>query len=408
MRFPFYIARRYILSKKSHQAINIISGVSIVGVAVSTAALVCILSVFNGFQELIADLFTAIDPQLKVVPAEGKYVDASHPKLLELKGDKDVAVFTEVIEDNALAMLYNRQAMVTVKGVDDTYTEQADLKKILRGNGEFVLHADVLDYGVFGMGVLNGRFGVGTYFDTPVQVYAPRKGERISLTDPMESFNQDELFCPRVGFEVMQSKYDHNYVITSLRFARRLFEKEGMVTAIELRLKDEADAEDAEARIEKMLGEEFVVHNRYEQQESTFKIMKTEKLVSFIFLTFVLIIASVNIISSLSMLIIEKKDDVNTLRSMGATNSQIASIFMFEGRLISLIGAIAGIAFGLMLCLLQQEFGLISFGSGDGSHIINAYPVAVRMTDMLLVFATVVAVSFVSVWIPVMRMNRKV
>ena len=304
MGFPFYIARRYILSKKSHQAINIISGVSIVGVAVSTAALVCILSVFNGFQELIADLFTAIDPQLKVVPAEGKYVDASHPKLLELKGDKDVAVFTEVIEDNAMAMLYNRQAMVTVKGVDDNYTEQADLKKILRGNGEFMLHADVLDYGVFGMGVLNGRFGVGTYFDSPVQVFAPRKGIHIDLNDPMESFNQDELFCPRVGFEVMQSKYDHNYVITSLRFARRLFEKEGMVTAVELRLKDKADAEEAEARIEEMLGEEFIVNNRYEQQESTFKIMKTEKLVSFIFLTFVLIIASINIISSLSMLII--------------------------------------------------------------------------------------------------------
>ena len=407
MGFPFYIARRYILSKKSHQAINIISGVSIVGVAVSTAALVCILSVFNGFQELIADLFTAIDPQLKVVPAEGKYVDASHPKLLELKGDKDVAVFTEVIEDNAMAMLYNRQAMVTVKGVDDNYTEQADLKKILRGNGEFMLHADVLDYGVFGMGVLNGRFGVGTYFDSPVQVFAPRKGIHIDLNDPMESFNQDELFCPRVGFEVMQSKYDHNYVITSLRFARRLFEKEGMVTAVELRLKDKADAEEAEARIEEMLGEEFIVNNRYEQQESTFKIMKTEKLVSFIFLTFVLIIASINIISSLSMLIIEKKDDVKTLRSMGATNSQIASIFMLEGRLISLIGAIVGIAFGLLLCLLQQELGVISFGSGDGSHIIDAYPVAVKLTDMLLVFATVAAVSFASVWIPVKRMSHK-
>lgn len=405
MGFPFYIARRYILSKKSHQAINIISGISVVGVAISTAALVCILSVFNGFQGLIADLFTAIDPQLKVVPAAGKYVEASHPKLIALKGDKDVAVYTEVVEDNAMAMLYNRQAMVTLKGVEDNYAELVDVEKILQGGGSFTLHDDVLDYGVFGIGVLNGRFGVGTFFDSPVQIYAPRKGERIDLNDPLECFNQGELFCPRAAFEVMQSKYDYNYVITSLRFARSLFEKEGMVTAVELRLKDGADVDEAERRIEEKLGTEFVVQNRYEQQETTFRIMEMEKLISYIFLSFVLIVASVNIISSLSMLIIDKKGDIVTLRGMGATDSQIASIFMAEGRMISLIGALVGIAVGVTLCLLQQYFGFISFGSG-GSHIIDAYPVEVKLTDILLTFVTVVVVSFVSVWYPVKRLSR--
>lgn len=406
MGFPFYIARRYILSKKSHQAINIISGISVVGVAISTAALVCILSVFNGFQGLIADLFTAIDPQLKVVPATGKYVEASHPKLLELKGDEDVAVYTEVVEDNAMAMLYNRQAVVTLKGVEDNYSELVDVEKILRGGGSFILHDDVLDYGVFGVGVLNGRFGVGTFFDSPVEIYAPREGEHIDLNDPLESFNQGELFCPRVGFEVLQSKYDYNYVITSLRFARSLFEKEGMVTAVELRLKDGTDVDDAEHRMEEKLGAEFIVQNRYEQQETTFRIMEMEKLISYIFLSFVLIVASVNIISSLSMLIIDKKDDIATLRSMGATDSQIAGIFMAEGRMISLFGALVGITIGVALCLLQQQFGFISFGSGSGSHIIDAYPVEVKLTDILLTFVTVLVVSFVSVWYPVKRLSR--
>ena len=374
--------------------------------AISTAALVCILSVFNGFQGLIADLFTAIDPQLKVVPATGKYVEASHPKLLELKGDEDVAVYTEVVEDNAMAMLYNRQAVITLKGVDDNYTELVDVEKILQGGGSFILHDDVLDYGVFGVGVLNGRFGVGAFFDSPVQIYAPRKGEHIDLNDPLESFNQGELFCPRAAFEVMQSKYDYNYAITSLRFARSLFEKEGMVTAVELRLKEGADLDDAERRMEEMLGSEFIVQNRYEQQETTFRIMEMEKLISYIFLSFVLIVASVNIISSLSMLIIDKKDDIATLRSMGATDSQIAGIFMAEGRMISLFGALVGITIGVALCLLQQQFGFISFGSGSGSHIIDAYPVEVKLTDILLTFVTVLVVSFVSVWYPVKRLSR--
>ncbi len=407
MGFSFYIAGRYILSKKSHHAINIISGISVSGVAIATAALVCILSVFNGFQGMIADLFTAIDPQLKVMPAEGKYMDSSHPSLLELKAGADIEVVTEVIEDNAMAMLNNRQAMVTVKGVDSNFVKMVDVKRIVSGSGEFGLCYDEVDYGVFGVGVLQGRFGVGTDWDTPITVYAPKKGERISMTVPEESFNSGELYCPQVGLEVSQAKYDANYVITSLRFAQRLFDKEGQITALELKLRDGVDAEKAEERIERLLGEGFVVKNRYEQQEDTFRIMEVEKLISYIFLTFILVVACFNIISSLSMLIIDKKDDVVTLRNLGANDSQIERIFLTEGWLISIIGAVAGIVLGVTLCFLQQELGLIKFGSVEGAHIISHYPVRLEWQDILLTFVTVIAVGFLAVWYPVRRQVRR-
>lgn len=407
MPFPFYIARRYLLSKKSHNVINIISGISLCGVAIATAALICILSVFNGFQSMLADLFTVIDPQLKVVPAEGKYIRSDHPKLLELEQDKDIAVFTRVIEDNALAMLNNRQAMVTVKGVDDNFNKLVDIDKALYGDGSFMLRADVIDYGIFGIGILQGQFGVGTDYENPVQIFAPKKGERIDLNDPESGFNKDELYSPRVGLEVKQSKYDSNVVITSLRFAQKLFEKNGEVTAIELKVKDGVSIEKVEERLESLLGSEFAVKNRYEQQEDTFKIMKIEKLISYLFLTFILVVACFNIISSISMLLIDKKDDIITLRNMGASKSQIVSIFMTEGKLISLIGALAGIALGVTLCLLQQQFGFIKFGASEGDHIISTYPVELQLFDIVLTFVTVIVVGYISVWFPVKHFSKK-
>jgi lipoprotein-releasing system permease protein len=407
MGFPFYIARRYIFSKKSHHAINVISGISVCGVAIATTALVCILSVFNGFQDMISGLFTAFDPQIKVVPAEGKYMDASHPKLIELGKNEDIAVYTNVVEDNAMAMLYNRQAVVTVKGVDDNYRELVDVESILCGDGEYVLNYDILDFGIFGIGVLHNHFGVDIWYDTPVKMYAPRKGERIDLNDPLESFNEGELFCPNVSFESKQGKYDSNYVITSLDFAQKLFEKEGRVTSVELKIAEGVDIDDAEEKIQAQLGDDFIVKNRYEQQEDTFRIMEIEKLISYIFLTFVLVVASFNIISSLSMLIIDKKQDIKTLRNLGASDSQIATIFMIEGRMISLIGAVIGIVLGLSLCLLQQYFGFVKLGSSSESYIIEAYPVKVEILDILVTFVTVLVIGFISVWYPVKRLSKR-
>lgn len=406
MSFPIYIASRYLLSKKSHHAINIISGVSVCGVAIATAALVCILSVFNGFQDMVADLFTAFDPELKVVPAKGKFVPADADGLDKLKACKDVKVYSETLEDHALLMINNRQTMVTIKGVQDNFRQLADIDDLLIGSGTFDLGVDVLDYGILGANLLL-QLGLPTDFSTPIQVYAPRKGERISMTDPTESLNHDELYSPGVGFMVKQKKYDSNYVITNIAFARRLFEKQGYVSAIELRLNDGADISAAKKKMQAMLGENFKVLDRYEQQADTFKIMQVEKLISYIFLTFILMIACFNIIGSLSMLIIDKRQDAATLRSLGANDKQISDIFMMEGRMICLAGAVLGIVIGLALCLLQQQCGLVRFGSSAGSYIIDAYPVSVHALDVVIVFATVVVVGFLSVWYPVRRLSKK-
>ena len=406
MNFPFHIATRYLLSKKSHHAINIISGVSVCGVAIATAALVCILSVFNGFQDMVAGLFTSFDPQLKVVPTEGKFMKADKKEIQALRNDPDVAVLSETLEDHALLMINNRQVMATIKGVEDSFEELTGINRILIGDGVFELHVDVIDYGILGANLLL-QLGLATDFSDPIQVYAPRKGERIDLNDPRQSLNQEELFSPGVGFMVKQNKYDSQYVITNLAFARRLFERPDQVSAIEMRLQPNADVKRVKARIQNQLGNRYQVLDRYEQQEDTFKIMQIEKLISYIFLTFILLIACFNIVGSLSMLIIDKKQDAITLRNLGANQYQIRSIFMMEGRMICLIGALIGITLGLLLCWLQQEFGLIRFGNSEGSYIIDAYPVSVHPTDILIILLTVVAVGFLSVWYPVRYLTKK-
>ena len=234
MNVSFYIARRYLFSKKSHHAINIISGVSVCGVAIATAALVCILSVFNGFQDMVAGLFTAFDPELKVVPKEGKFMKANTKELSLLRQDADVAVLTETLEDHALLMINNRQVMATVKGVEDSFEDLTGINNILIGDGVFELHADVIDYGILGSNLLM-QLGLPADFVSPLQVYAPRKGERMNLTDPRESLNQEELYSPKVGFMVKQNKYDSKYVITNIGFARRLFDRPDEVSAVEMR-----------------------------------------------------------------------------------------------------------------------------------------------------------------------------
>lgn len=404
--FSFYIARRYLLTKRSHHAINIISGIAITGVAVATAALVCILSVFNGFQDMVSDLFTAFDPELKIVPAEGKFMKADSPEFRELRKNPNIITYSEALEDNALLTANNRQVMATIKGVDDNFEDMIDFKRIKYGDGVYELHADVLEYGILGINLL-GSLGLGTDFSTPIQVYAPRGGEHIDLNDPSESFNMDELYSPHVGFSVKQTKYDAHYVLTSLRFTRNLFERKGMVSSIELQTKAGADIDKVKKEIQKQLGDKYKVLNRYEQQEDTFKIMQIEKLMSYIFLVLILVIACFNIIGSLSMLIIEKKSDAVTLRSLGASDRQIADIFMVEGRLIALMGAVLGIVIGVVLCYIQQKYGVIRFGHSAGSYIIDAYPVNIHIMDIIIIFITVVIVGFISVWYPVRHLSKK-
>ena len=400
MNFEFYVARRYLFSKKSTNVINIISAISVIGVAVATMALVVTLSVFNGFSDLVASFFTAFDPQLKVQPVEGKTAPADDPVLTELRSLPQVAVATECVEDQALVTYRGTQAMVTIKGVEDNFEQLTHIRSILQGDGTFELHAADLQYGIPGIR-LAYQMGLGYTYTEPLHVYAPRREGQLDLTDPADGFVEDELYSPGVVFEVMQGKYDKGYVLTSIGFARRIFDQQGMLSSLELRLKPGSDFEAVKAEMRRICGDRYTVHDRYEQQDDTFRIMKIEKLIAYIFLTFILVVACFNIIGSLSMLIIDKRDDAVTLRNLGATDRQISRIFIYEGRLIVVIGAVIGIAVGLLLCWLQHQFGIITMGRSEGAFVISAYPVSVHPWDVVLVFATVIAVGFIAVWYPV-------
>lgn len=406
MNYRLFIARRYLFSRKSHHAINIISGISVAGVAIATMAMVCTLSVFNGFRDLVAGLFTAFDPQLRVTLTEGSSVSQDDEALQRLRKHPDVKVYTPVMEGQALVVQDRRQQVVTVMGVADNFTEQASINNILYGDGSFCLHADVLEYGVLGLR-LAARLGLPANFPDPLKVYAPKRGERVNMANPLSSFNHDELQSPGVVFNVQQSRYDDNYIITSLGFAQRLFDQRGRITSVELRLRDGVSLSSAKRELRQLLGARFQVQDRFEQQADVFRIMRIEKLISFVFLTFILLIACFNIIGSLSMLMIDKRQDVRTLRSLGATDGQVCDIFMLEGRMISLAGAAVGLLLGLALCWLQQEFGLISMGSSAGSFIVEAYPVSVHVGDLVIVFLTVLVVGWAAVWWPVRYLSRR-
>lgn len=406
MNFPFYIARRYLFSKKKHNAINIISAVSVCGVALATMALVCTLSVFNGFQDTVADLFTEFDPELKVTVSEGKVFDAQSERIQALRAMPEIAVFSETLEENAMVQYKDRQTMVVLKGVPDNFRQLTKIDSILYGTGEFILHDSIVDYGVMGVELVS-TLGTGIQFVDPLQVYVPRRNAKVNMANPSASFNMEYLFSPGCVFAVNQKKYDSQYILVPLDFVRTLLDYTTEASAIELKLKPGADVNAVKAKIEKKLGDGFEVRNRYEQQEDVFKIMEIEKLVSYLFLTFILVIACFNVIGSLSMLILDKKEDVLTLRNLGADDRIISRIFLFEGRMISFCGAVIGIVLGLLLCYLQKIYGLITLGSSGNSFVIDAYPVSVHLWDVVLVFVTVFAIGFLSVWYPVRYLNKR-
>ena len=407
MNFPFYIARRYLFSKKSTHAINVISGISVVGVAVATMALVVTLSVFNGFHDLVASFFTQMDPQLKVTPVKGKTAPADDPILTEIRQMPEVVVATECLEEQALAVYGDRQMMVKIKGVEDNFNQLTHIQEILEGDGDFELHAADLNYGIPGLGVAY-QLGLGYTYDHPLKVFAPRREGQLNMANPTEGFVVDELYSPGVIFCMKQGKYDKNYILTSLAFTRHLFDLEGRLSSLELRLKSGSDFDRVKEQMVKIAGDKYNVFDRYEQQDDTFRIMKVEKLIAYVFLTFILVIACFNIIGSLSMLIIDKKEDVVTLRNLGATDHQITRIFLFEGRLISAIGAVLGVLIGLLLCWLQQQYGIVRLGSSEGSFVVDAYPVSVHPWDIVLIFFTVMAVGFLSVWYPVRYFSKRI
>ncbi len=405
MNFPFFIARRYVFSKKSTNAINVISAISVVGVAVGTMALVIVLSVFNGFHDLVASFFTNFDPQIELVPTQGKTAPADDPVLDQIRKMPEVSVHTDVLEDQGLAVYGDRQQMVTVMGVDDNFTQLTNISDILYGDGEFTLQAANLFYAIPGIRLAQDM-GLGARFDGYLKLYAPvRRGQITDLEDPSDGFVVDSLISPGVVFAVNQAKYDRDHIICSIGFARRLFDQDGMLSSLQIRLKPGSDLAAVKKQMREIVGSKYRVLDRFEQQSDTFNIMQIEKVLAYVFLTFILMVACFNIISSLSMLIIDKKADAATLRNLGATDRQIRSIFLFEGRIISAIGAVVGILLGLLLCWLQQEFGLVHMGDSAGSFVVNAYPVSVHYDDVAIVFVTVLLIGWVAAWIPTRKLK---
>ena len=406
MNFPFFIARRYLFSKKSTAAINIISLISMVGVAVATMALVIVLSVFNGFHDLVASLFTNFDPQIEIVPTKGKTMPADAPALEKIKRLPQIAVATACVQDMALAVYGDKQAMVTVKGVEDNFAELTNIERILYGDGSFELHAGNLQYGIPGIRLAQ-TLGVGTRWDGFLKIYAPIKEGQMDMANPAASFVADSLLSPNVIFIVNQTKYDKDHLITSIDFARSLFGEQGMMSSLEIRLKKGADIAQTKKEMQAIAGSNYRVLDRFEQQEDTFRIMQVEKIIAYIFLTFILVVACFNIIGWLSMLIIDKRNDIVTLQKLGATDRQITQIFLFEGRMIAALGACFGIVLGLLLCWLQQTFGLVALGESSGTFVVNAYPVSVHYLDVLLIFVTVLATGWLSVWYPVRTFTKR-
>ena len=406
--FSFYIARRYMFSKKSVGAINVISFISVAGVAVGTMALVIVLSVFNGFHDLVASLFTNFDPQIEVVPVKGKTINADAPELDRIRHLDFVDVATDVVEDQAIAVYGDRQRMVTVMGVDENFDQLTNISDILYGDGDFTLRVANLYFGVPGIRLAQD-LGLGARWADYLKIYAPvRRGQLTDLDTPTDGFVVDSLLSPGVVYAVNQNKYDRDRIITSIYFARQLFDQDGMLSSLQLRLKPGTDLSTAKREIKAAAGEKFRVLDRFEQQADTFRIMQIEKVLAYVFLTFILIVACFNIISSLSMLIIDKKNDINTLHNLGANERQIQSIFLYEGRIISAVGALIGIGLGLALCGLQQAFGFVKMGESSGTFIVNAYPVSVHYWDVLVVFITVILIGWAASWIPARRLRKQI
>lgn len=407
MSLSFYIAKRYLFSKKSHQVINIISGVAIAGVALATIAMVCTLSVFNGFKEMVAQQFTALDPDIKITAERGKSFTADSLMRTNLRALPCVAVASIAVEDKAMAQYQGRQVMITLKGVEDDFKELTNIEDALIGNGRFTLRDSINSYAVPGVGVISS-LNCGIYHVAPLEIYAPKRRGKVSMSNPASNFKKRFLHSSGGAFIVNQPQYDDHYILTSTQFAREVLGRSANeATSIEIKLADGYSASRAKQEIKSAIGDGFIIEDRYEQQKDVFKVMKIEKFISYIFLSFILLIACFNIIGSLSMLIIEKKENMETLRSLGATDNIITNIFVFEGSVISMIGAIGGIVIGLGACLLQQEYGLLTLGNGMGDFVVDSYPVKVEAADIIAIFGTVAIVGLVAVWLPVKFLTKK-
>lgn len=421
MQLALRIALRYLFSRKSHSAINVISIISVCGVALITAALICTLSVYNGFSHLIGSLLSDIQPEVRIVPASGKTLDATLPLWDELASWDEVTYLTPVIEETALAV-YDRQLPVTVKGIPDDYNQGIPLiKTIITGeytlsdnsNPEhafamksqgFTLKDSITSYAILGAGVAV-RIEAGSNYSRPIELYAPRRQGRVNIANPTQSFVSQRFYVSSVFF-TNQAQLDDNVVYIPLADARTLFDYPTEATAIELATIDGKATQRVVKRLEETLGDDYIVQDRLRQNGESFRWIQIEKWITFLILAFILLIATFNIVGSLSMLIVDKQDDIATLQKLGADDRLITNIFMAEGWLISMIGALSGLVVGVVLCWLQQEFGLLRLGTSE-AFIVEAYPVLLQWSDTLIVTAIVLLLGAITAGYPAKILRKK-
>ncbi|MDR2475039.1 MAG: FtsX-like permease family protein [Bacteroidales bacterium] len=392
-----FIAKKYFFSKKSHSAIHFISMVSVGGVAVATMALVCTLSIFNGFQQLISTLYSQIDPQLKIYPAKGKVFDAANDSIQAIKSWEEIALFSETIEENGLIRYGDNQEVGKIKAVDEAFVEMPELDNILY-EGKLKLSDSIADYATLGLG-LAVKLGIRSNFTLPVEIDVPNRKASINSMNYASSFTAGYAFVTGI-FAISQPQYDDHYILLPLSFVRTLLDYETEVSAIELHIKSSYSIEKTKAKLKAYLGNAYLIKNQEEQQEDAYRIVQSEKWMAFFILFFILLIATFNMIGSLSMLIIDKKPDVKTLHSLGANNKLIFKIFLFEGWIIAFIGVIIGIVLGVLLCFIQEYFGILKLGDGSDAYIIKTYPVELQLTDIFLVFVIVLLIGLLTAWIP--------
>ena len=400
MKFPFFIARRYLFAKKSHNAINIITLVSVIGVAVGTMALVVVLSVFNGFEKLILSLFNAFNPDMEIRLKEGKVFSVEDLPLEELRNIPGIALYSEMLEETALITYRDKQHLVTMRGVSDDYIKITGLDTMLVA-GQLVLEDGDADYLILGQGV---EYVLAANLNdclNPLNLYVPRRGRSTGL-QPSQAFNASSNYAS--GVFGIQSEFDMEYILVPIRLARRLLNYENQATSLVIGLEPGANTSRVQKELENLLGNDFQIRNRLQQQDFLYKVMRSEKWAIFLILSFILIIATFNVIGSLTMLIIEKQRDIRILHNMGAPQKTIRQIFLTEGVLITLGGALAGILFGGIISWLQMRFGIISI-QAEGNFIIDAYPVHIKAIDFLLVAITVFGIGWLSSLLPVRNIS---
>jgi ABC-type lipoprotein release transport system permease subunit len=382
----------------------VISAISVCGIAIATMAMVTVLSVFNGFGGIVEGMFSAFDPHLKISVKEGKVFDyhtSPFEEVLQLEG---IQLLSESLEENALFKFDAQQVPVRVKGVSEEFRLMADMQRLIM-DGSFRLREDVVDYTTLGAG-LAIALGARPGFIDPIEIYAPKRDVRVNLANPSTAFTTGYAQIGGV-FSLNQPEYDDQMAIIPIELARELFNYENEVTSLDIKLNPDASVKKLKREMAAILGERFVVEDRYEQQRASYRMLQIEKWVTFLILAFILLIAVFNVVGSLSMLIVEKRDDIRSLQNMGASNSLVSRIFLYEGWLITFIGIISGIVLGLILCLLQQHFGLLRLSNTPGAYIIDAYPVIVKVSDLLIVFAVVSVIGLLTVLYPVNNLRKQ-